>query len=342
MVILVDRNASGAGGHHGEYLATVEGLLSERGMTVELSPSGLARLFSRDPILFMMIEESPVDFFLSALTRALLRRRTTGLLFRSGECVAPTTLRLRLKRAALKFLKRFSPCSVVTILPFSVDREFERIAAYGIYDLQLWDLKRPGVLAEPPKSDLVSAIDAVAGSRRIVAALGSQNSEKAFDYFCTIWSAPANARLRQEFLFVSGGRVVSALSEQAAEFERSGGVLVDRPLTADELSALYLRSDAVWCCYAPHYNQASGIFGRAVQYGKPAIVRRGSYIAQLAEEIGHPVVELAWGNPEAAAERLQFHVPSPRDATAVSRCVAEMRSQSLACLGTALGIALQA
>ena len=182
-MILVDRNAASAGGHHSEYLATIESVLSQDKRPVQRTARGLDKIFSKDPIVFMMIEESPLDFFLSALIRAFLRRRTVGLLFRAGECVSPTSLRLRAKRAALVFLRRFSDCAVVTILPFSVERRFERIAKYGIYDLQLWDWLEISQSRPQISGDLTAAIDRAVAGRKVVVALGTQNSEKGFDYF---------------------------------------------------------------------------------------------------------------------------------------------------------------
>ena len=336
-MILVAENATE--GHRAEYLAVVEGLLHARGTNVRRSRARLTLLFSRDAVFFMMIEEATTLFFLIGLLRALWGRRTAGLLFRPDECLAPTTLQLRLKRAGLRLFKLLPRIGVVTILPFSLNRRFETIARYGIYDLQFWDLKQPP--AALAKSDLVAAIDRVAGSRKIVAALGSQNVEKAFDYFCKVWCAPANAKLRAEYLFVSGGRVAPGLSDLASEFERNGGVLIDRPLTDEELSALYLRSDLAWCCYAPHYNQSSGIFGRAVQYGVPAVARKGSYVASLANSLGHPALVLNWDEAENSAASLLSQSLTRRDPIEVVRTIAGMKSSSLASLERALGIRLQ-
>src|ERR1700685_4165033 len=47
-------------------------------------------------------------------------------------------------------------------------------------------------------------------------------------------------------------------------------------------------ADLVWSCYAPDYNQSSGIHGRAVQLGIPVVVRRGSYIDALGKSLSHP------------------------------------------------------
>ena len=48
-----------------------------------------------------------------------------------------------------------------------------------------------------------------------------------------------------------------------------------------------MKSQFIWCCYSPEYDQASGVFGRAVQYGCIPIVREHSVIHKFCinEEI---------------------------------------------------------
>ena len=87
-------------------------------------------------------------------------------------------------------------------------------------------------------------------------------------------------------------KVATASRHHAERFTANGGMLIDRHLDNDELLHLYRRADAIWSCYAPDYNQASGIFGRAVQLGVPAIVRKRSYLQPLAAELEHPVLAL--------------------------------------------------
>lgn len=337
-MILVAENATH--GHRAEYLAVVEDLLRARGTFVRRSRARLALLFSCDDVFFMMIEEATTRFFLIALLRTLWGGRTGGLLFRPDECLAPTTFRLRLKRAGLGLLKRFPRVGVATILPFSLNRDFEKIARFGIYDLQLWDLPLSSLVAPVPEpaGALIAGVDEAAKGRRVLVALGTQNAEKGFSFFCDTWCAPENAKLREEFLFVSGGAVAPSCRKFADDFVRAGGVLVDRPLTDDELQALYVRADIVWCCYAPLYNQASGIFGRAVQHGKPVTARNGSYVAGLGREIGHPVTALVWDDARQAAMCLLEKAPDPLPA---QRSVSDMKTFSLDRLGEAMGVRLQ-
>ena len=228
-------------------------------------------------------------------------------------------------------------------MPFTVEPQFEKIAKYGIYDFQWWDLAQSDIKSPAPSlpDDLISKIDSIAGSRKLVVALGTQNLEKGFDYFCKVWNASGQSTLREKFLFVSGGRVVPETAEYAKDFEQSGGVLIDRSLSREELLALYKRCDLVWCCYSPVHNRSSGIFGRSVQFGAPAAVRSGSYVAALADQIGHPVIALDWDRPERAASQLVSYRAARREPEETQRCVEDMKYYSLECLGAALGITLR-
>jgi hypothetical protein len=92
----------------------------------------------------------------------------------------------------------------------------------------------------------------------------------------------------------------------------------------------------VWSCYAPDYDQASGIFGRAVQLGVPAIVRTSSYLAKLADHIGHPVLPVSFGDADKAAERISRFPFAERHRGRAG--TEDMRRHSLLVLTNALGL----
>lgn len=55
----------------------------------------------------------------------------------------------------------------------------------------------------------------------------------------------------------------------------------DRIVTDDEILRLYKVADLAWCCYAPDYDQASGVFGRALQTGVEPVVREGRVLSDI-------------------------------------------------------------
>ena len=259
-----------------------------------------------DCIFIQMIEGSYSVFLRSSILGLFGRHRTIGLLFRPREAIERRTFRHFLKYLFFRIFSRLPNVRVLTILPFEIEPQFAEIATGWIYDPQLWDLTFPGFETICDGS-ISNKIKAAASGRRVIMALGGQNREKGFDYLTNIWCN--NTEIRSTHLFVVAGVVAAESKDKAAAFQAAGGILFDRRLEFSELMGLYSCADAVWSCYAPDYDQASGIFGRAFQLGIPAIVRSGSHIARLANSLNHETIELPFDNPQESATALMHSKP---------------------------------
>jgi len=246
------------------------------------------------PVFFLMIEESFALFVFVALIRSALGRRTAGLLFRPLPVISGSNIRLRFKYQILKLLKLFPKIQVLTILPFSVEPRFSEIADGWIYDFQLWDLS-------VNERKIVSNQCETAAARKwlflnsnlnddkkpLICAIGSQNRQKGFDVFAG--TLVNNASIQQNFYFAFGGKVSDLYNFELNGFESVGGIAINRRVSDAELLDLYSSADIIWCYYSFDYDQASGVFGRAVQLGIPAIVREDSLIHKfcIKEDIDH-------------------------------------------------------
>jgi hypothetical protein len=113
-------------------------------------------------------------------------------------------------------------------------------------------------------------------------------------------------------------------------------MLLDRHIDDAELFCLYRNADLVWSCYAPDYNQSSGIHGRAVQLGIPVVVRKGSYIDALGETLSHPSLALPYGAIGESISLLQKWNPRRVDQERTESLVRHMRDHSLSVLADAL------
>jgi hypothetical protein len=326
--------ANGEDGHRREYIALFEGLAASAGVPSVVRKLRWRDVLHRAVLLSPMLEEHTIRFAVVAAGRSLLGRRSVALLFRPREAAHSASLGHRLKRLGLGLLRRAPAIDVLTILPFAVDPAFSTIARGWIYDPQLWDL---GPRRHTAPSPLARAVRSAAAGRKVVVALGAQNAGKGFDYLTSVWLA--SAELRETWFFVAAGRVAPASRAAADAFTAEGGLLVDRFIEDAELQDLYDVADLVWACYAPDYDQASGIFGRAVQLGVPAAIRAGSYLESLASAVDQPVVALPWGEPDAAARRLA-DAPSRIDPDAARAKADEMRAASVATLARALRLPL--
>ncbi len=314
----------GHDGHRDEYTAIFSKIALAAGITPVLidnrpSPRTLGRA-----AYFSMIEEDIAGFSISVISNIVSQRPIVGLLFRPAECFQ-RRWSSHVKRVALRNIRKLPWIKIVTILPFAVDTRFSEIADDWVYDPHMWD---KSVLPEPPSTvgtSLIAGIRRSAAGRLIVVALGSQNRRKGFDYFCDLWSS--SETLRQHCLFVAAGRVDAASTRLSKGFQTQGGVLVDRAITNQEMRDLYDVSDLVWGCYAPDYDQASGISGRAFQFGIPLVARRGSYVAAELKPLGHSVLEIDYGKPGMAAQDICNWQMSNRSGAPARQKLNELRDR---------------
>jgi len=265
-------------GHRLEYIKFSESHLG--GSRI----SGWELLKTKKPLLFLMVEESFSLYVLVSLVRALLRRRTVGLVFRAKECAQRSSLKLKAKYAVMQLIKRIKSISSLSIVPFFVCPEAENICDNWIYDFQFWDKKFLESLAYNNEVEqTLGLIKNKADGRKVVCAIGKQDKSKGFDHFIRLYIN--SEELRDNYLFVSGGKVNGIDEGLVDDFESCGGLLINKRVSDSELVALYKSADIVWVCYSPEYDQSSGVLGRAIQYGKLPIVRRGSIVELLARQI---------------------------------------------------------
>jgi hypothetical protein len=325
----------GLDGHRREYIALFEDIARSAGVEVSAEYLNFAHIFRNAALFSPMLEEHTGRFAFIAAARGLLGKRSSALIFRPAEAARSGALKHMFKKIMLRAIQLLPGVSVLTILPFSLDPAFATVAKGWIYDPQLWDWSTRGPVET--KTDLVTTIESKADGRQIMTALGAQNEGKGFDFLSRLLSQ--RAELAGKFLFVAAGKVAPGSRSAAEAFQAAGGLLVDRFITDDELQGLYDASDVIWACYAPSYDQASGILGRAVQVGVPTLVRRGSFVERLATELDHMVVGLDW-NDEDAAARAILATPAGGTRSDARTRVARMRTESLAILGQALGLSL--
>lgn len=310
-------------GHRAAYIEQFASLVAP-GVQAPTLTHWSRTLAEPGPVLFLMIEESFFGYASAALLRALLGRRTAGLLFRGREAAKGASLRLTVKRRVLRLMRRVPGITTLSIVPFALDPALCEVADDWIDDPQMWDLDSPST----PTTPLGEDVRRRAGVRRVLVALGLQNRAKGFEFLARLLAQ--DAQIARDWMVVAAGKTFG--DPAAAEaFQKAGGWLIDRFISDDELMSLYGVADLVWSCYAPDYDQASGIFSRAVQLGVPVVVRAGSGIAAQAQLLEHPFVALPWD--EAAATGLLAGAP---DGGPPSPHVAGMRRRSLHVLNTSL------
>ena len=318
-------------GHRGQYNAMIAALFNTRRIRF-----GWESLYARAPVLVPGIEAAPVRYALLCLIRAVLGRRTAAFLLRPLPVVQAQSIRLRLKGAALRLLKRLPGNTILTIVPFAIEPGLAHFANDWIYDLQNWDRQLPAAQVLPtggaPTARLDLQIAAVAAGRMVCCAVGRQDDSKGFRQFAQLYCR--DAALRNRVLFAYGGSVSPPLKSSASQFAGAGGFGCDRFISDEELIELYRAADLIWCVYAPDYDQASGILGRAMQLGLPVIARRGSVIERICQLEKHPYLSF-----DPATEQVDHSQFPPRlDAHEADVRAARHAQHSLAKLSHILGL----
>lgn len=321
------------GGHRGAYEDFVQRLLGGTVRRVGWPVRHPGTVFS------LMVEDNGLGYMAFALLRALLGRRTAGLLFRPGPALDGRSLRLRVKRGLLKLLKATSRVTTLTIIPIPLRPDFAQIADGWIHDFQLWDMGDSDFAvfdalkagASCPDADAAAfhgTIREAAVGRPVLVALGVQSLGKGFVRL----AGAARELTAQGWHIVVAGRIDPALSAEKAALQALGATIADRFVSDGEILGAYAAASAVWCCYDPAYDQASGILGRAIQFGCPAVVRAGSLSEALCQQEGRPF--LAVGGEVSAPVDLRA-LPAA-DAEGGRRAAKRFRARSLAVLSEAL------
>lgn len=118
--------------------------------------------------------------------------------------------------------------------------------------------------------------------------LGSITSRKLFHLYLEMAAAfkkdVASLQLPIRVKFVAAGLLV----EPALLQHHHIGCLdtfIPRYLTEHEVISLQASSNVHWACYSKNFNQSSGIVGRAYQFGKTVLVRKGSLPSRVSKLI---------------------------------------------------------
>jgi len=329
--------SKGGDGHHDDYYRLFAAAAIDIGVSLRFMPRSSSVARRRGIWFYSMFDTWTTETaraLLAAIFRSLAGKKTIGLLFRPGDCFVKRSFKSSFRRMLFGVVSRLRNVHLLSIFPFTVSPEISSVATNWIYEPQLWDLQYLGVPDMQNVEPLQAQILGLADKRLIVVALGSQCREKGFDYLAELWVS--SAELRASHLFVACGVVLPDSKPSARRFQEAGGMLLDRHIDDAELFCLYRNADLVWSCYAPDYNQSSGIHGRAVQLGIPVVVRKGSYIDALGETLSHPSLALPYGAIGESISLLQKWNPRRVDQERTESLVRHMRDHSLSVLADAL------
>jgi hypothetical protein len=293
------------GGHRGDYAALLADLFGLEVSVGRVTLKNIRQMVAAERLLFGTLDDDYLGFFLVAAIRALLRRKTAGIFLRPQTCFHADGIWFRLKRAIFALLRKSRYASVFTIIRFDLAPEYRLVASSGVADPQLWDR-----LCTPfePSADFSRRIRDAAGSRRILAFIGTASAFKGIAELRDLMSQPDWGSA--SICVVLVGRVPGESAAIVEDMQRLGAVVHPSFVSNAELDSVYAEADMIWACYSPGYDQASGNFGRALQAGKIPVVRNGTLIEKLAKSIGYSSISLCLQNPASDMRDLMRSEPA--------------------------------
>ena len=275
---------------HGHRKSYVEFMQKEFGAKTTTKKR---QLLTPESLLFLSIDDTFVLYCLVRFVRSTFGLTTSGFLLSPKSALLPKRFRSRVKRLLLRTLKSINSVNTFLIVPQDLDESFKHISDGWFYDFQYWDLgerdygEYENYRLNNGNGRHVSRLSNAKSDRFTVCSIGYQNPYKGSESF--ILNYVNKPEIRTKYLFVVAGKVSDIGTSDIGDFENCGGVVIDKVLAPEELIELYASSDLVWALYPEHYDHSSGIFGRAIQFGIPVVVRRGSIIHKtcISNDIEH-------------------------------------------------------
>jgi hypothetical protein len=295
-------------GHRAPNQAMLANLFGLLPVVAAINGPAIKQLVGTPRLLLSTFDDRIVAYAGVALARGLLGRPTVGIVLRPQSCFGPT-YKNHVKRLVFAAIKRIPKLKLLTIMPFAVEPHHVAVAHIGVQDPQYWDFDDGTTLRLAAPSQLSDDIVKRAAGRRIIIAPGTVTLRKGISFLADIVAnQPA---FTKQFFVVVAGVVLPECRAEADRLVAAGGVLYDFNLTDQQIESLYAIDAIIWACYAPEYDQASGIFGRAVQNNRPVMIRRGSHLDRFALELKVPVVRVDFGQPiDADALALEARPPT--------------------------------
>lgn len=288
-------------GHRGEYEELLAPLFRLKPVTGKVRFRNIMHFLQARSVLFGTIEDHYFGFVMVAFLRALLGRRTVGLFLRPQTCFKTDgSLRRTWKGWFFSALKQVPGISVGTIIPFAFAPHYSQVARFGVMDPHMWDKGEPASRAQD--GDFANILMEQAQGRPILAFIGTVTPIKGVEFLVSLLTQPDWPKDR--LFVVIAGKVAAKLTERLQGLSPSRVMVIDRKISDVELDTLYSCSEWIWACYRPDYDQASGIFGRSVQFRKIAVIRRGTLLDQMATNLGLECIRLDFEETRSAIETL--------------------------------------
>jgi len=292
-------------GHRRNYVEVIARVLGARPLIGPLSRFRKA-LLDANYLILPTFESAPLSFLLLMILRSLLGKKTAVISIRAHVEHNGRPVWNFARRTCYLLLSKFSSVLLLTITRPANAKLAARFKE--IEDLEFWDLD-PEIISAPPRSQLADGVAAARGTRKVLLVVGFLDGTKGLGFLHDILSSKHT--VLRDYFVVCAGHHTKTTDPKISNLASLADLCVNRYLSQDEILSLYPFADLVWCCYDPNYDVSSGIFGRALQFGRPTIVRAGSILERFQVDRGVGLV-FEFGNVDGALSLLAGGPPLPR------------------------------
>jgi hypothetical protein len=258
----------------------------------------LHKLIFTKKLLLASLDDDVFGFVIIALIRALFFHNTVALFIRPQSCFH-NNIKSQIKYFIFRILSLIKFVRVITIIQNFDGNDYSKISKDWVHDPQMWDI------FDSPRIESLSFSEALlknAENRKIISLIGRVSNDKGIESLINLINDHGN--ICASYYFIVAGKFDNDAIESFKSIKSKNIKLINRHLSDDEIGSLYCISTLIWCCYNKNYDQASGIFGRAAQLGKIAVVRKGSSIEMIAKHYQIPVFAIDPLSLEEAAKSL--------------------------------------
>ncbi len=290
-------------GHRQSYQNLFAGLFGLSNIIAPLSMKQILKLIGAKTLLISTIDDAVLLYSIIIITRYILRKRTVSIFIRPQSCFFSGNFRFKLKYLLFFNLKLIPGSSIITIIPFQYREKYIDVSSQSVLDPQYWDYiesDRPPALGQ---SLLADQLQSLARRRPVLLFSGAVNKDKGIEFLADI--VEQFPEINNDILIIVAGPIDKRLEEHCKRLQENGVELVARWLSDRELESLYGISSLIWACYHPSYDQASGIFGRAAQFGKTCLIRRGALLEEIGNGMALNHVSLTYGDTAGAVQKIK-------------------------------------
>jgi hypothetical protein len=259
---------SNKNGHHKNYGIVIKKII--KGKTILNKYKIPFILIKKNKIFYLDFDKSQLFYGLLAPLRKLLGINDIYFSVRSEYILNRNFIGL-IKRF-IHTLVKISGGRIISIHKGINTSDLSPYISDFIYDIQYWDLPfLDASYTKPPELNFLS------NNSSILAVIGALNQKRCKDKLIQFLTEN-----NPKFHTIFAGKINQ--EDQSRISKLSNVTLINRYISDNELFYLYKIAHAIYCYYDLSVRRPSGIFGRAVQFGKPAIIRKNGFLAKTYKQ----------------------------------------------------------